>query len=274
MSDINKFSYSSISTYNTCPYKFKKIYIDKISNDNYYLRVGSATHSILEKIFNLVKTANHYKVEFNPEQILEEIKHNIYEKNKLKREKRDINKMLTPNSIQQILNTLNLNSYEDFICEKKFQKEYYIKEHKIILTGYPDLVLTNFDKIIIIDFKTSRVKNGSYYPPDLHQTQIYALLIYYSYLEKDILFPLNDIQSYYYFLRTHTIISNPISLKDIKEIENNILSVIKKILEDKTFPITQNKFCKWCPVFSECENKFNENYLKKEDIKVKMIDLK
>jgi hypothetical protein len=47
-----RFSYSSVSTYTTCPYSFKLSYIDAVSKENnFYGQYGNLTHECFEKYF-------------------------------------------------------------------------------------------------------------------------------------------------------------------------------------------------------------------------------
>lgn len=46
------FSYSSVSTYDTCPYSFKLNYIDRLPGEgNFYSDYGSLTHEVMEQFF-------------------------------------------------------------------------------------------------------------------------------------------------------------------------------------------------------------------------------
>ena len=48
-----RFSYSSVSTFETCPYAFKLTYIDVLPRlNNFFAEYGSFTHECLEKYFN------------------------------------------------------------------------------------------------------------------------------------------------------------------------------------------------------------------------------
>jgi hypothetical protein len=50
--DNMKFSYSSVNTYNTCPYGFKLTYIDyEDRSQNWYADFGSFVHLVMEKYF-------------------------------------------------------------------------------------------------------------------------------------------------------------------------------------------------------------------------------
>ena len=53
---MGRISYSQISMYNECPYRWKLNYVDKVSvrESNIYLIFGSAMHAVLQTYLNIM----------------------------------------------------------------------------------------------------------------------------------------------------------------------------------------------------------------------------
>ena len=52
---LNKFSYSKINTYKSCPQKYKIIYIDEVNipNESIEAFMGKIVHSVLEWLYKI-----------------------------------------------------------------------------------------------------------------------------------------------------------------------------------------------------------------------------
>lgn len=144
------FSYSSISTFNTCPYAFKLGYIDKKPRvDNFFGEYGRLVHDCVEKFFagelEIFELTQYFK-EMYPKVMLSTIP--PYPRN--------MEFTYTESAIEFFDNfAFNYEKYDI----RNVEKTIHFKIDGTDFTGRPDLVLTEKkeDENVLVDFKTSKV---------------------------------------------------------------------------------------------------------------------
>lgn len=170
MLDDMKFSFSSLTTYERCPYNFYLNYILKKENmENGFSQYGTFCHSLLEQyakgeipVYSLLNT---YKEKFDDEVILQ-FPYNRYV---------DLREKYYENGIEYFREFEGFDDYEILGVEK----EVNFKIGKYNMTGIIDLVVRNKEgKIEILDHKSKDLKM----PPkkkwqeDRYNTELYHYL--------------------------------------------------------------------------------------------------
>jgi len=253
--DNIRFSYSSVSSYNTCPYGYKLNYIDKHPRrNNFFGQYGSFVHDCFEQFFSKNIDA--------------------FELSDYYRENYDKNVNLSPPVFLKGLNdkymrqglkffdsfSFDINNYDILVIEDLIK--FSIGDIKIV--AKPDLVLRekSSGKIIQYDYKTStpfRIdKRSGREIKDKKKLEGYSKQMFiYAYalgkhkdmqLDKTILL----------FTRLNREVTLPWTLEEENSAIDWMLSTIKKIKLDENF-IADNSsqfFCKnLCNVREFCEYK-------------------
>ena len=194
-------SASSINTYKQCPRKYYYSYIEKLKTlPNIYCLRGNAIHSTLEEFFNLdisILSEGNYEFE------LAIIAHEIFKKEWGKRRK-DLDKLGLENAKLEFFKKESQGMLNDWLrrffkklkeeqalhkkkemSEKSFREsfeilrpetELYLESEKYQVRGYIDALHKIENKIILIDYKTSK-RDGLTEEYKL-QLAIYSLLYY------------------------------------------------------------------------------------------------
>ena len=248
-----KVSYSKLSTWNECPFKYRLIYIEHLEplddlRPSNPLFVGTAAHEAVEKrsIDAGIESYKSNFTEIGPE--------HEFEIEKLK--------IMSQKAIEQIP---DCETYE------------YKLDVPDEFVGYIDGLKKNEDgTYTIMDFKTSNNVSGYRTSPQVH--------IYKYYFERLTGETVKDL--YYVFIPKPTIKLNE-SLDNKNEILEELSSMNvhfekveydrnqvnyffarKTLLEKaKTFPKRPNRFCSWCPLHKFCQsNGVDKSELKESSI--------
>lgn len=230
-------SYARISTYNTCPNRFKIIYLDKKSEnlsrcDTLHTSKGKIFHATMEGYFKRyigrIITTLDYK------EIIEEAKWDIKE---LPIDKR---KTFRKN-VRFLCKTFPTNA--EIIA---VEQELSFKVNDIKFYGIVDLVLKYPDgHYEIVDFKTGLIS------PIKEQLEIYSIPFAYrtDHLPITYRFICVDRESHYIW-------SNKKEKRD--ERTNNILNIVNTIVNDTDFLPMVSSYCVNCSVNQEC--KYSKEY--------------
>ena len=228
-----QFSYSKISTYKQCPYKFKLLYIDKIGKPvvNEALIKGSKIHSLLE---NYEYVINQYTE--NP-QNAGNGKDVEYLNIVLTFSKSDIgHDILNKQSIREhcVKFDENLNANDSLS-----KKETY-------LIGYIDRInLSN--EIELIDYKTGKYKDPKF--QDFEQLSIYGLYIFSKYPS------INEIKLRYVYVEHCRENSKLITRADSAIIKQLLVNDLNEIKNAVQYPRKIQKLCDWCEFVNFCKSK-------------------
>lgn len=224
------YSYSKISTYNSCPRKFKYMYIDKIpkeEKDDTPLRKGSFIHSLIE--------------------------HNG-DKNSIPKKELPILTSKEEKEFTKIYNKFkNTELYKRYIeTHGKHEVEFGIDKN-LNTCGYFDedcLVrgridyMCMFDKLNIVDWKTGKVKPPQY--QDGLQTLIYSLWAFQKFKK------IRTVEVDYVYVEH---IEKQEMLYDRKYINNYRKTLLKNIIEIEKDEVFEKKpnLCDWCEYQQHCK---------------------
>lgn len=244
------FSYSSLTTFLQCPYKWYRTYILNERVSNYYLDLGIAVHKFCEE---------YLKKEVTPDYMYRRL-YELIEKSKF-----FSNEMVE--EINSIMDYNNLKYFDKIFSDRNITVESFIKIpfKQTNLVGKLDVLIEEPKKTVIIDFKTSKKYKGEY-NSDWKQLYLYAYIYSKMKMNKHINIPEN-IQVVLWYLRDNTIeveYAKPENLEEAfyfaHNTANQILNYIKQYNDNKQpFKPNKNKFCGNCD-FQEICVKENSSY--------------
>ena len=249
----SQISYSKLSSFNSCPEKFKWGYCyfyHPRSFSSIYGTFGSAVHYAIHEKF---------KDDLNREEIIAKWPETF--NNQLKHDNINLDEKQYDNFLQQgypLINTFytffkdhNLFSYKNAFSELSFKLEF--KKFEFYISGKIDIILElSFkDFYLILDFKTS--KNIDNY--DKEQL-IYYYLALHDYLKKNDL-PIKPFRFGFFFLRHNKIIEIKITKDDVKDLLRKILKKRKEISNSdfKPKPGSHCNFCEYKKIYCSYYNK-------------------
>lgn len=239
------FSYSRISTYKQCPFKYKRNYIEGVTEEKFAFDLGSIAHKMCELYLNesISEKDLHKK-------LFELCEESNFETDLLMAEGKSIINYDTLQLLKKIFkaHTKKKRKYslEGWLTVENFLKKYkYVGRYDVLVNEMPE-------KVVIVDFKTSKKWKGKY-NPDWMQLYMYAYLLYSKMMDKGEL-P-HKIQCVLWFLRT-----NEVFVRDVKEIDmitalqtqEEAAKEIIKNYENGEFSPKKNNFCSGCMFKKEC----------------------
>jgi len=234
-----KVSYSKLSTFRECPFKYKCLYIDNLwylRKDKPYLSMGSSVHLALKDFFRLSKS---------------------------QRTLQNLGRLLKKNWIRK--------GYKD----EKEEKEYALRAWEMLSQFYetydpytmPLMVEKNFEAKIednlvfsvridrvdklpnggyeLIDYKTGKNTDIKKEDEDLQLT-IYYLALQCRYRIRPTRFT-------YYFLEDNKRVTTSRTKEQIQQGLANIKSIVRKIRNIKEFLPNPNPFCSFCDFGEICK---------------------
>lgn len=217
------YSFSKISTFQSCPMKFKFTYIDKIKieDDNKALKKGSEIHSFLET-FDYDKTPDYKTSEHS------NIIDNFVNSN--------LGKEIFSHKSQNELGIAFDDNLEPYILDD------FPQDKTMIFKGFIDRVNRTKDSIELIDFKTGKYKEIQY--QDFTQLSLYALWFHKK-------FNIDKIRIRYVYVEHN--IENDLTITNFDLIENNLINQINEIENSDIFLKKPTKLCNWCKFKDYCE---------------------
>ena len=226
-----RLSFSAFEAYQNCPFKFKKLYIERIREpSNKYAMYGTAFHELLDTLYSTEEFSSSKATSLWPTIFDKEANKKGYEhisKKDLQEQKnrgiKDIKVWFKMAEQERILHPC---------IEHEIKMEGNFKES--VLAARVDLVLNIKGGIGIIDWKT-----GASDKKNLMQLALYAVL----YTKKtgrkiDWLIP--------FYIKTKEIVYQPFDTNIIKRAGKYFGDLYKAIMEDKEFLPTTNKNCYFC----------------------------
>lgn len=251
--DAMRFSYSSTSTYQTCPYSFKLSYIDAMPRkNNFFAQYGTLVHECMEKFFTgeleMFELSNYYSENFDKIVVTDPppIPPNMKEKYREQGQ-----------SFFDLF-YFDKNPYDILVVEGKFN----LNIAGINFVAKPDLVLRNKDnnKNILIDYKTSYPfkldKKTGEIKKDFEKINSYYKQMYtYTHaLKKEMGIDIDKITLW--FPRADKTVSIQHSIEEEKEAISWIEKTVGMIKEDNNFMYNNSNsyFCNnLCSVRDYCE---------------------
>ena len=226
-------SYSSIDTYNTCPFRYQMIYEYGFQYPPSYMQnYGLILHNCLQKIHTDMKN----KDEINEARIKEIVSkcwiqlHGSKKKDEIQKKSLEI----------KLLNYYHgMSEYSDEIISA--EEPFSIVKNNMEINGRTDLIVENRDgKIELFDFKAREQKG-------IEETSVEFQLKMYEYALRD-KYKFDNLCAYTFKDNERTYFSSNES--DIEELDNNLGVICEKIGKQEFEP-KQNKFCSLC-IFKFC----------------------
>lgn len=236
---MEKFSYSKIDTFDTCPFKFKLKYRDFIKEP---IEVGSAllsgsfAHLVLEKKFTRDIDLT------NDSEINEYL---------MVMSKEDVMRMLK--AIKKFTSTEFFGSLctNDSVIEQTIYLDKHLRpcfaKQDAMVSGKVDYRENKEEYVLIIDWKTGKktLKEINMYKRNNLQPEIYALWALQ-------MFPdYHTIQTILYYIETNIKIEKLYSQEDVPKLKENIMSYINKIKNAKEFPRNYGSLCDYCGFYAD-----------------------
>lgn len=235
----NRISWSKISLYRDCPFKWKKVNIEKFYEpETIFLWRGKVLHACVEKLSNEWLMDNLESLD----EILDKFESNFMRKSF----QTALQNRMCIEGID-ILTQFYFLIEECSIFQNLHKTEWYFKillpkAENTLLTGIIDRLDLNDNKCTLIDYKDGREKKISEYEDQLRLYQ-YAVQETYDY----------DVESLnIHLLKSHKILSR----KSFNETEINDLIVevyeILENIENEKFEPKENQWCKYCSFRELC----------------------
>ncbi len=231
------YSYSRISTWSTCPRKFKYTYIDKLGGPVRVLALdrGNFLHCLLEHdgdIENVKKSRAFKEIKKNKIMTSDDIQECIGIYKSFKGSK--IGKWI--NEKTQIANELSIS------MNKNLEIIPY-GHNDTIFRGHIDKVVRDGDTLILIDYKSGKFR------PDMKWDQ----LLYYGVAMFNSM-PFDKIILMNVFIEHEKFNKEVIYRKDLKLYQKALLTNIKDIESDNKFNKNETPLCDWCEFVDICKN--------------------
>lgn len=227
------YSYSKIETYMSCPYKFKLNYIDKISvfTENKALEKGSRIHEIIE----FFEPSAYWKMKPFDYKLLDESEQKECEEIALTFCKSELGK--------KYLNHRGVIGHEIKMgLDKKLQPCNYFSEDAI-LRGKIDFTIKDGNKILVVDWKSGKVKEQAYMSND--QVMLYAIWAFNMFSDID------EVQADYVYVEHNELHSFNFKRENYKNFSQNYAQKIKKIETDEVFKKVPQRLCSYCDYFKQ-----------------------
>ncbi|MEI6296244.1 MAG: PD-(D/E)XK nuclease family protein [bacterium] len=178
--DIEKYSYSKLSTYYTCPYSYKLNYIDKVYGvSNGFSKLGGLVHSILERYLK------GEILQFELVDIFEEEFEKEVGSVKLRMAKftRDLTDNYKEKCKSFLAEFVSFDGLEIVAVEENFNLLTEIKDKKIFLNGFIDVIAKDKDdNYYVIDWKSkSAFKSKEELKQYARQLYLYSIWVKYKY---------------------------------------------------------------------------------------------
>ena len=264
---INQYSYSKINLFNSCPLKYKYLYVDKNYKNDESIEafLGKIIHSTLEWIYK--KKIQDKKTYYSLDSIIHFFKEEWRDSWHQKIRKFKYIKQKKADYFTRGINFL-VKYYHHFgpdFNQKVFKVEEKIEfdlgGHKI--KAIIDRIDKNADsEMHIIDYKTGKnMLDEEKLKRDM-QMSIYALALN-SHFDKS-----NNIKLSHYYVSTNKLVSINSSDIDIKSFSENLIKnieIIEKTEKEDSFIPNESKLCSWCYYWKECpqkDGKHPSEYLK------------
>jgi hypothetical protein len=209
---MNRISYSQLSMFSDCPFKWKLNYVDKlsISDSNIFLIFGTAMHEVIQNYLNVMYEFTTKRADqLNLEQILQD--------NMIKRFNIDKETYGKDPCTKEDLKEFFQNGCDILDFFKKHRSDYFSKrgyeligcevpvqfglQKDLTWVGYLDIVIkdTVRDVIVIYDIKTSTMGWNKWMKADENKTQ--QLLLYKQFYSKMYNHPIDKIEVEYFIVK-------------------------------------------------------------------------
>ena len=241
------YSYSSISTFKQCPYKFKLRYLDKIIPEvkqTIEAFMGGIVHELLQELYDNIK------------------KGKLLPFSELQKKLMDKWKTQWDNEILIVKEGMNKENY--FESALKFLKNYYntyqpfnqgeilgVEEEVRIdlsgkeLIGYIDRLEKKGEEYHIIDYKTSNWLKSQEELDEDKQLALYQIAV----MEK---YKTDKVVLNWHFLNFNELLQSKRTIKQIDQLKIELLKTINEIEDSKAYKACKSRLCDWCEYKKQC----------------------
>ena len=258
------FSYSQLSSYKTCPEKFKITYLDGVRKKHESIEsfVGKRVHSSLEWLYNK-KNMNKAYITFDSlceaydEYWRNEWHDNIFIFNPIK------NKKPYKTDFYYSMGKRCLSNYyekygPDFnqpVIGTEIELLFSVENHSF--RGIIDrLDQIAPGKFMVHDYKTSKKQKSRRQGINDIQLGLYHIAIEQNYVD------VNEISLRWHFLRYGTEVTIVYDKEALEKVKNKVIQIINKMsssLDDNIFFPNETILCNWCYLWNECSVKLGDN---------------
>ncbi len=223
------YSYSKISTFDSCPFKYKLKYIDKIKvpfEDSATFEKGKFIHSLFEFYPDIPEFEFKFKQVEEQKQSYVLLVENLFKSNK-------VLKFLYSDSVLHYR-------------EKQFYLDNDLKEvptrDVAFIDGIIDYVGKYKDTLLLVDWKSGKTQKYA----SLDQLKFYSLWAFNNY-------DIEKIQVSLFFVEQNEVKIEIISRSDYENIKSYYFNKINTIENETEFKKNRSKSCEYCPFLKECQ---------------------
>jgi RecB family exonuclease len=236
-----KVSYSKLSTFKECPFKYKCLYIDglwHLRKDRPPLALGSSLHMVLKEFFETKK---------KDKRTLENL-HLLLDKNWISKGFEDAEEEQKFKQKGKDMLTRFYRTYDPYLIPYFTEKTLEAKIGDLILSGRIDRVDMLDDGFELIDYKSGRVMDEE--EQDLQST-LYYVLLRNSYLR------ITPKRLTYHYLESNQRLTMGKGEAEIESEWTKIRGIVNEIRSVGSFNPSPNKFCNWCDFKELCPEQRN-----------------
>ena len=238
-----RMSYSKIDTYVGCPYRYKKVYVDRAvkTPPSVYVVFGDFVHCVLEDFCDILKDNNN--------QFPDNVSATVTASWKSAGEKRGISHIFMHESRQMISDFSKLMRksapFEIIDNERSFKLD--VGQYKF--TGKVDQIIKTNGDLVVRDYKTN--KTVKYLLEKPLQLKIYAIA-----MSQDLRIPVTDIKCSYVMLREgakeYKMAFTQSDIDDTRSYLESVCNQIDLSAETGEYKAVVGPLCPYCPVVGQC----------------------
>ena len=227
---FSPYSFSRMSSYETCPKKFQFSYIDKIpvNRSTTALDKGSYIHHCLE--LHPAKPSQFYNID---KELLDE--YDVIIKNFLNSEVGSI-----------VLSELNIGKEIDFGLTKDF-KICSFDDADAILRGSVDRLNQVGNVLHVVDYKSGKAKDLKW--QSYKQVMLYAIWIF----RNPIFDSVNEVLGSYVYVEHNVVNEKRFYRTELLDYINEYVKTIKTIENTEVFAKKETRLCDWCEYKEHCD---------------------
>ena len=262
----NTFSYSQLNTFNTCPQRYKIVYLDGVRKEHESIEafVGKRVHGVLEWLYSRENMEKLY-ITFDrlcqayDDQWAAEWHHHIYIADPWKNSDYyyAIGKRCLSNYYSRYGPTFD-QRVKDTEVELEFTIEDYTFRGIIDRLDQPEP-----GEWIVHDYKTSKHPKSKQQAMNDIQLALYQIAVEQNYKN------VNKILLTWHFLRNGSEVSVIHTLNQQEKLKKKLVKVVEKIIAcgvgENNFLPKETPLCHWCYYWEECSAKVGQNPVRRAD---------